>query len=83
MQRGDPMKARHKLRAYYSKKERDVILDFPPGSCTKSDGHWLAGVFNTAFTDELARRGYDVTTMRFSVEPRAGHDKFAAEVFAD
>jgi hypothetical protein len=69
------------LRAYWSKREQDVMLDFPLGQRTSSDGHWLAYVFNREFTEELTRRGYDVKTLRFSVEvdldgPRAA-EKFA------
>lgn len=69
------------LRAYWSKRERDLMLDFPLGQCTSGDGHWLSGVFNNDVLAELTRRGYDVKTLRFSVEvdldgPRAA-EKFA------
>jgi hypothetical protein len=56
--------AREPLRAYWSKREHDVMIGYP----RKCDGHWLSGVFNKAFTDELTARGYDVTTMRFSIQ---------------
>lgn len=52
------------LRANWSKRENDVMIHYP----RKCDGHWLSGIFNEEFTNELTNRGYDVTTMRFSVK---------------
>lgn len=63
------MKSTDKLRATWSEKQQDVILHFPLGSGTSSDGHYLAGVFNKAFTDELQDRGYNLATLKFSIEP--------------
>lgn len=53
------------LRAYWSKRERDLMLDFP----RKCDG----GMLNTALEPlmkELDKRGYDVTTLRFLVKQK-------------
>lgn len=72
------MKASDKLRANWSKREDDVMLHYPLGIGSRSDGHWLSGVFNKAFTDELASRGYDITTMKFSIEPKAGEHRFSS-----
>jgi len=73
------MKAADKLRAIYSKKEGDVMLHFPLGQGTKSDGAFLSGVFGKSFTDELASRGYDITTMKFSIDPMSGDARFASQ----
>ena len=74
------MKRNDKLHTYWSKKENDLMVWHPEGAGTRCDGHWLVGsVFVKAFTDELIARGYDVTTMRFSVEPRKGNPKFASQ----
>lgn len=73
------MNARDKLRATYSKKEKDVILHFPLGYGTSSDGHYLSGIFNVEFTDQLERRGYDLSTMKFSIEPMKGNDRFSSQ----
>lgn len=51
------------LRATWSKRESDVMIHYP----RKCDGHWLSGIFNQAFINELRGRGYDLTTLRFSV----------------
>lgn len=73
------MKAADKLRATWGKRQRDVMLHFPLGMQTRCDGHWLSGIFNKEFTEELERRGYDVSTMKFSVEPQTGNERFASE----
>ena len=74
------MKAKDKLRAYWSQKDRDLMLDFPLGTGTSSDGHYLSHVFNKEFTDELESRGYDVSTMKFEVCPKVGNGlKFASQ----
>lgn len=73
------MRSQDKLRASWSRRERDVMLHNPLGQSTTSDSYWLAGVFNKEFTDELARRGYDPTTLRFSVEPVQGNHRFASQ----
>lgn len=57
----------NKLRAFWDKKEDDVIIDFPLGIMTKADGHWLSGIFNEQFTKELTDRGYDIETMKFEI----------------
>ncbi len=54
----------HALTARWSKRERDVMIGYPCGP----DGHLLYGVISKAFTDELVQRGYDITTLRFSVK---------------
>ena len=73
------MKSHHKLKATWSKKERDVMLHYPLGQGTRADGHYLSGIFNKAFTDELSNRGYDVSTLKFEVSPVQGNSKFASQ----
>lgn len=67
-----------KLRAYWSKRESDIVLHWPGGHGTKSDGHWLSGIFDQKFIDELRCRGYDPTTIKFSVAPQVGNMRFAS-----
>lgn len=73
------MDARDKLRARWSKKEKDLMLHFPEGISTKSDAHWLSCLFDKQFTDELSRRGYDPTTLKFSIEPQKGNQRFTSQ----
>jgi hypothetical protein len=71
-----------RLSVRYSKRQRDHVIDFP----SKPDGHLLHGVlfakrmrpdlatggftFEPSLADELAARGYDVTTLRFQVDQK-------------
>ena len=73
------MQSTEKLRVFWSKKTKDLILWHPFGVGTKSDAHWLAGVFNEDFTNELEKRGYNISTLKFSVEPKKGEKKFASQ----
>ena len=57
-----------KLRATWSKREQDVMIHFP----RKCDGHYLSGVFDKRFIQEMQQRGYDLTTLRFSIEQQSG-----------
>lgn len=65
-----------KLKAYWSKKERDLVFEWPDGISTKSDASWLYTIFNERFLNELKSRGYDVRTIKFSVEGDASTGKF-------
>lgn len=73
------MKAKDKLRIDWSKREGDLMFHYPLGSGTSADGHFLANKFDKEFTDSLIRRGYDLTTLRFSIEPQAGNENFASQ----
>lgn len=72
-------KKQNKLKAFWSKKESDVMIEFPLGVGTRSDGHWLSGIFNEQLTNELKQRGYDVESMKFeiTVKPTLRPEKFA------
>ncbi len=69
----------NKLKAFWSKKENDLMIDFPLGIRTNSDGHWLSNIFNETLTNELTDRGYDIETIKFeiTVKPQLRPDKFA------
>jgi hypothetical protein len=67
---------KNKLRAKWSKKEKDILYRFP--RCC--DGAYLNGIFTrkidfgtlpdqppTSFLDELERRGYDIKTLKFEI----------------
>lgn len=55
------------LMARWSKREKDIEFSWPKH---KADGHYLYGVFQygeKGALAELERRGYDLTTLRFSI----------------
>lgn len=62
-----------KLKAHWGKMENDIILTYPHGVGTKSDAHWLSGVFSKEFEAELRNRGYDISTLKFSIAPDLNH----------
>ena len=68
------MKATEKLRATWCKKERSILYHYPLGSQTKCDASFLSGHVTDAFARELEKRGYDKTTLRFSIEPKKGNE---------
>ncbi len=72
------MKSLNKLKVSYSKKEKDLMFDYPLGIRTKSDGHYLSDIFNEQFTNELKERGYDIESLKFeiTVKPELRPDKF-------
>lgn len=73
------LKKNDKLHAYWSKRERDLMVNYPLGEQTGTDARVLAECLNKVMTDELDGRGYDVTTLRFSIEPKAGNKRFASQ----
>jgi hypothetical protein len=65
------------LSAKWSKKEGDIMIHYP----SSPDGHLLHNVLaakhyhplakvwdNLSFREELIARGYDITTLKFSIE---------------
>ena len=53
------------LRVYWSKREHDFMIDSPTGT----SGHLMADVLHSLGPD-LDARGYDITTLRFSVKQK-------------
>lgn len=62
------------LKARWSKRERDVMMEWGGSGADKSDGSWLNSWlsyhkgFDGTLLEELEARGYDVTTLRISVK---------------
>ncbi len=70
----------NKLVVFWSKQKKDFLIRYPR-SCDGHLVHWVFSgehprrdlrtgqtVFDKSFITELKERGYDVTTLRFSVE---------------
>lgn len=73
------MKATDKLRAYWSKQEDCLEVWHPLGMQTCTDANWIIATLNADVIAELERRGYDKTTLRLSIEPKAGNPRFASQ----
>lgn len=69
-------KAYKKLKAFYSKRERDTVFEHPLGCHTKPDAHYLHGIFTKEVQEELESRGYDWTTFKFEISPKLPNEKF-------
>jgi len=76
--RGTAMKAKDKLRVFWGKKQQQLMFYWPLGIGTKSDAHYLYGVFDELFVSEMQQRGYDIQTLRFAISPLAGNEKFVS-----
>ena len=73
------MKATEKLRVTWCKKERSLLFHYPLGTQTKCDAGFLSGHITDDLVEELDKRGYDKTTLCFSIEPKQGNTDFASQ----
>lgn len=71
------MKKENKLRVKYSKRERDIVCEYPKGILTKCDSNYIfSEVFNDEFIEEIKRRGYDITTLKFEIKVDEKGERF-------
>lgn len=64
----------NKLKMRWSKREKDILIDYPLGILTKADANYLFSyVFTDEFQKEFIKRGYDITTIKFeiTVDPKS------------
>ena len=70
------IKNKDKLRVYwgyeeYNRTNKDLVVTWPmmcQGSC---DASWIfSNVFTNEVRKEFERRGWDITTLRFSIAPK-------------
>lgn len=79
------MKATDKLRAYWDKEDQCIGGWHPLGHQTRCDLNMLfdawchPGEGRASFIYELDKRGYDLTTLKFSIEPKKGNVRFASQ----
>ena len=73
------MKAIDKLRVYWCKKEDFRTFYMPSGNQTRCDGHYMNGIITEDVINELDERGYDVSTIKFSIEPKKGNERFVSQ----
>ncbi len=71
------MNKKDKLSYQWNKKENDFVTNYPLGIGTNCDSALLFNVFcyldcghGKNILKELESRGYDLTTIKFSIEPR-------------
>lgn len=64
-----------KLRVRYKFDQEsnsyDFICDYPLGKQTCCDANYLfSHLFTQEFKEEMERRGYDITTLKFEISPK-------------
>lgn len=70
------VKEKDKLRFYFGRDPEDrhtydFIVDWPMMKMGQADASYLLScVFTKEVREELARRGYDLTTIKFSIAPK-------------
>lgn len=65
-----------KLRVYWNNRENDLEGWYPLGIQTRCDlGYLFFEIFNKEFRDEIERRGYDISTMKFEICPKLPNEK--------
>jgi hypothetical protein len=77
------MKKSDKLTLRWSKKDVDFVVSYPLGVGTASDAHFIQNVIDyknkdlsfKSFVDELEFMGYDITTLKLSIEPKLPNNK--------
>lgn len=49
----------------------DLVVNYPLGCMTYADANYLLGhVFTREFIEEIQRRGYDISTLKFEISPK-------------
>ena len=75
------MKAIEKLRCRWDKVERDLKCFWPAGVSTHSDSAYVFyKIFPPEVTEELKKRGYDITTLKFEISPQKGNERFRSQM---
>jgi hypothetical protein len=75
------------LKMGWNRRERDIGVAWGGDGASKADGNLMLGVFallqcvtGKRLSDELAARGYDLTTLRFSIKQKpAGNAELTQE----
>lgn len=58
-----------RIRVYWSKTEKDLMVNWDAG-CSSSTANYIICNFTKSFIDELEKRGYDVSTLRFQIRKK-------------
>ena len=70
------IKEKDKLRVYwghdeYDKYNYDLVVSWPMMQAGSCDGSWIfSHIFTEENRKELERRGWDITTLKFSIAPK-------------
>lgn len=57
------------VRVKWSKRERDLVVSWDAES-SGANPRYIVGLFTREVMEELDRRGYDTTTLKFSIRKK-------------
>jgi hypothetical protein len=66
----------NKLRVRWNKFEKDLWMTYPIGIQTKCDANYMCCIFNREFIEEIKKRGYDITTLKFEITVDEKNERF-------
>jgi hypothetical protein len=61
-----------RIRVYWSKPQKDLAVAWDK-EAGGANPRYILGLFPVDVTEELERRGYDITTLRFSIKKKEEH----------
>ena len=61
--------SKDRVRVWWSKRERDLMVNWDR-EVARTNPRWIIGLFSQDVLDELDRRGYDITTLKFSIKKK-------------
>lgn len=68
------------LHVRWNEEDEELEFFYPQGKGTMNDAKFLLnGIFKTSNCNELKKRGYALSTLKFSIAPRKGNKKFKSE----
>ena len=72
------MNIKDKLTSKWSKKDNDIIVNYPLGIGTNTDMcYFFNNILDRNKCLELEKRGYDLSTLKFEISPKLPNiDKF-------
>lgn len=59
-----------RIRVYWGKKENDLMVAWDEGASRQTSKYLISQVFPKEVLQELDRRGYDTTTIRFQIRKK-------------
>lgn len=67
----------NKLKVHWSQNKSGLLGEYPLGELSKCDVDYLfANIFTDEFKKEMTSRGYDLKTLKFSIEVDKNGDKY-------
>jgi hypothetical protein len=63
-----------RIRLFWSKKQKDLMVAWDPNTSRATARYLMTDVLTQDVLDELDKRGFDVTTLRFQIRKKPATD---------